>query len=99
MSNVDARRHARFETSGRACVTAVQPPFWHGSGTVCNISFGGVLISFRERPQCAVGADVQVQFGSVSATGQVRHITSHDSEYLVGVRVDNVTVTTAGGSK
>ena len=99
MSKVDARQHRRFETSGSACVTTAQGPSWRGIGTVRNVSFGGVLIMFRERPEFTVGAQVRVQFGTVSATGQVRHITARDDEFLVGVRVDDVTVATAGGTK
>ena len=99
MVTMDARRHARFETGGTASVFTLGAAHWHGLGTVRNVSFGGVLIAFRERPEVAVGLGVQVRFGTVTATGEVRHITSQHGEFLVGVRVDNVQVTADAGTK
>jgi hypothetical protein len=61
-----------------------------------DVSFGGLLVELQERPHLWVGDKVEVRFGTVSTTGEVRHVTERDGRFRVGVRVECVEITTAG---
>lgn len=83
----------RFVTSGPASLE-IRSPHSRWPGRMIDVSFGGLLVELEERPDLPVGAEVQVRFGGVSTTGELRHVTEHDSRFRVGIRVEHVEITT-----
>ena len=90
------RNDVRFATSGPALLVRLHPPQSCRPAAMVDVSFGGLLVELQERPELSVGSKVQVRFGRVVTTGEVRHVTERESGFAVGVHVTHVEVTAAG---
>ena len=90
MYNDCARRERRIPTDSPASVYKADDPFWRTVATVANISAHGLLLRFGCGEQIAVGAKLNIRFGSAAVAGQVKHVSAGAAGVLAGVAINNV---------
>ena len=85
-----ARRERRVPTDSAADVYQPGDPFWRAEARVANVSANGLLLKMTAAENLAVGARLNVRFGTAAVAGVVKHVSPGAAHILVGIAIDNV---------